>query len=134
MPADPNAFLSSTRNPVDGDQDFMQTVFFEVPDSITSTLYFAVDNPGSTGIAPDEGGTTHMSRFNLFGGPGCYSNPNARALIVAGNNKYIGNMIDWHYDDAAGWNTAGWAYFGGVSPTQGEHIGNKYYFKITVGR
>ncbi len=131
MPSDPNAYLSSTRNAIDGDQDFMQTVFFEVPDSITSTLYFAVNNPGVTGAAPDEGGLS-MSRFNLFGGPGCYSDPSARGLIVAGNDKYIGNMLDWHWDNAVGWNTAGWAYFGGVSPTQGEHIGNKYYFKITV--
>jgi hypothetical protein len=132
MPADPNAYLSSTRNLADGDHDFMQTVFFEVPDTLTSTLYFAVNNPASTGVTPDQGASTHMARFNLFGGPGCYSDPAARSNTVAGNDKYIGNMLDWHWDDEAGWSTAGWAYFDGVSPSQGEHIGNKYYFKITV--
>ena len=25
-----------------------------------------------------------------------------------------------------------WVYFNGVSPSQGEHIGNKYYFRLTA--
>ena len=119
-----------------GDHDGVMVVFFEVPDTTTSTLYFAVNDPGYDGIYPDEG-TTGNTGYYLVGGAGAISDGNSRlvhypskTLARTGNvlSSFTGLGGALEYNGSNEY----WVYFPGVSPSQGEHIGNKYYFKIVA--
>ena len=136
MPPDPNNFLQITGQQGLGSYDRLNVVFFEVPDTETSLLYFAVFDPGvsNTGrdqvSGPNDTTTTHY----LVGGSGCLSNSNStkwyysEAELTAGQHLtgiVLGEMT-YPGTDADGQ----WVYFAGVLPSQGEHIGNKYYFKV----
>ena len=48
IPAEATNYIQTTANAANGDQDAYMVVFYEVPDTITSTLYFAINHPGCT--------------------------------------------------------------------------------------
>jgi hypothetical protein len=110
-------------------------VFYEVPDTITSTLYFAVNHPGidtATPTAPnnpDQGTVGASWYYYLVGGTGTLSSATSRQLTFANLSEATTGTI---LDTKSYTNENGWNYFTGVSPSQGEHIGNKYYFKVVA--
>ena len=131
IPSDPNLWLVSSSTTGSGDRDQINVAFFEIPDTVTSTLYFAINNPGITGADPDQnlaGG--FATDYTLIGGSGTLSNSQSKQTeYVTGGSPYIGTQLgQLSYTDT----TSGWVYFPGVSPSQGEHIGNKYYFKVVI--
>ena len=133
LPSNANNWLQSASTTGNGDIDRVNVIFFEVPDTTTSTLYFAVNDPGVDGAAPDQGiGTTS---FYLVGGSGALSDPNSRLRDYSADQSLArtGVVLSSYTADDSGPYNNGWYYFPqGVSPSQGEHIGNRYFFKIVA--
>ncbi|MCK4542302.1 MAG: hypothetical protein KAU17_08720, partial [Spirochaetales bacterium] len=131
IPADLNNWLSSASTVGAGDRDQINVVFFEIPDTVSSTLYFAINHPGITGVSPDQNTAAagQDTVFTLIGGAGALSHQESRQIEYSTGSPYQGTQLgQMSYIDT----TTGWVYFPGVSPSQGEHIGNKYYFKVVV--
>ncbi|MBN2656785.1 MAG: hypothetical protein JXR86_06975, partial [Spirochaetales bacterium] len=147
IPGESENWLQVTGATANGDPDGIQVVFFEVNDSITDTLYFAVRDPGTDTTYPDTGGTG-TTDFYLIGGSGTLSDPLSRLVYFSATNfpgiwtnepaasnatySRIGNQLAHFSASNESEYNDGWVYFPGVNPNQGEHIGNKYYFKVTV--
>ena len=74
-------------------------------------------------------------KFTLVGGSGTISSALSKKYYYTAYDEaytpatetsgYLSQLV---YGDAD--TTGGWVYFGAVSPSQGEHIGSKYYFKV----
>jgi len=135
------SWLANSRQTGGGDLDRVNVVFFEVPDSLSSTIYFAVKDPGSNGTIgtfPDYNAASgNETTFTLLGGEAAFTGSNSRLTYYATtSNAYQGEVLDSfsrsNETDADLAADSGWKYFAGVSPSQGEHIGNKYYFKVVV--
>ncbi|HPE36990.1 MAG TPA: hypothetical protein PK625_07560, partial [Spirochaetales bacterium] len=122
MPANPNAWLSISYDTALGGFDIYNVSFFEVPDSVNDTLYFGVNDSRNSNTAPDAGGTG-TTTFYLIGGSGTLSDPTSRRLSFADLGEATTGTILAQID-ATNLNYAGWRYFSGVLPSQGEHIGN----------
>lgn len=117
-----------------GDDDFVQTFFFAVPQSFNQPVYIRVYDPDAGGtIDENRGGFNTKTRFTVYGGPGAHSNPDARKQDPVGNfrsgvqlaTKTFGN--DANYDGK-------WYTFGPFSPIEGElqpEFGG-YLFKIII--
>ena len=135
IPKETNNYLQVTGVTADGGLDTVNVAFFEIPDTVTSTLYFAIRSPENDASNVEDTGGAGNTTYYLIGGSGALSDVKSRQLMydageMAGNDHLTGTIIDS--------NTFGssyaqeWYYFSGVSPSQGEHIANKYYFKIVT--
>ncbi len=134
-------WLYSGANTATGDYTGANVVFFSVPDTTTSTLYFAVRNPDVDADATLANSEPDLSvangppwvNYTLIGGTGAYSAAAGQHLTYANANS--GGTV---LDTIAGSSYTGafrvgtWVYFNGVLPKQGEHIGNRYYFRLTA--
>ena len=135
IPAEANNYIQTTGATVNGDQDPYMVVFYEVPDTITSTLYFAVNHPGINTTTPappnnpDQLVAADTWTYYLVGGTGTLSSATSRQLTFANDAEATTGTI---LDTRSFTNETGWHYFSGVNPSQGERIGNKYYFKIVA--
>lgn len=134
--------ITSTQN---GDNDSVQVIFLEVPDTLTTTLYVRVYDPDvgdnfdelcrpSTGCPESIWDTS--TTFSLYGGSGAYTDPAARqATFITPTDPGIttGTLITPSYTFTQGaaldrtWVTL-WSF----APGEGEHVGNKYVFKLSV--
>ncbi len=115
-----------------GDDDFAQTFFFKVPKDFNKPLYFRVYDPECSGDIDEQNDDYNTAtRFSVYGGTGCISNKDSRALDPVGEWK-SGNLLDakvftskTNYDKA-------WYTFGPFNPSEGElseeHGG--YIFKM----
>ncbi len=151
IPQGTDNWLSGAGTPGSGDVDGLNVVFFEIPDTVTGPIYFAIEDPGIV----EDGGTPGTAlnpqdqwiidagermTFTLVGGDGAFSNPVSRKYKYSTKadvySSGTGIQLDQHIytpDAVAGAlnpETTGWIYFNPVYPSQGEHIGNKYYFKV----
>ncbi|MDA8425857.1 MAG: hypothetical protein M0Z80_06925, partial [Treponema sp.] len=127
----------------DGDQTGANVVFFEIPDTTTQTLYFAIRNPNIDTLNDLAGGTSNpdhwtsgaspnLVNYALIGGTGAYSAAAGKHLSPTTANTG-GTLLDSKTGTTySGVFSENWVYFNGVSPSQGEHIGNKYYFRLTA--
>ncbi len=119
-----------------GDDDFSQTFFFIVPKAFTHPIYIRVYDPevgGNHDVLNGEFDT--KMKYELYGGPGAYSNPDAREIDPVGEYK-SGNLIasktfgvNPEYDDQ-------WYTFGPINPLEGEFIdqfGGHVFKLITEG-
>jgi hypothetical protein len=112
--------------------DAVSVSFFEIPDTVTSMVYFGIFDSRNSAISPDTGGANNTV-FYLIGGSGALSDPDARKIYYPGGDtsyKDTGQLLDTLTANAV--NYSGWRYFVGVNPSQGEHIGNKYYFRVVA--
>ncbi|MCD6066655.1 MAG: hypothetical protein K0S33_1481 [Bacteroidetes bacterium] len=117
-----------------GDDDFVQTFFFTIPENYKSPVYFRVFDPDVAGaIDENHAAFNSKTRFTIFGGKGAHSEPAAKKQDPVGNfksgvqlaSKTFGNEKE--YDN-------GWYTFGPFNPKEGElqsEFGG-YIFKITA--
>ncbi len=133
IPKETANWLQVAGDSTNGDVDGIHVIFFEVPDTITSTLYFGINDPGCDDTYPDQG-APGITYFYLVGGAGTLSDSNSRLIDYTGNEALsrTGTVLDSFQADSGGPYNNQWVYFSGVLPGQGEHIGSKYYFKIVV--
>ncbi|WP_020614613.1 beta strand repeat-containing protein, partial [Sediminispirochaeta bajacaliforniensis] len=121
-----------------GDRDRVNVIFYEIPNTISGTIYFAIRDPGNDGTHPDYSGTGGHFRvdYYLYGGSGAYSDTTSRLQDYSGSQSSAiaaGTELDsYTADTETDSSDNGWVYFTGVSPSEGEKIGNKYYFKIAI--
>jgi hypothetical protein len=122
----------------DGDDDYVQVIFFEVPDGTPDELYvriFDADTGGGGLLDPiDElnGAWNTVMAYTLRGGDGAYTHPDARSSHpgAAGINSgtlvltaTIGVSLTW--DQA-------WYPLGPFSASDGESVGSSRVFKLVV--
>lgn len=117
-----------------GDDDFIQIIFFSIPQSYQDPIFIRVYDPDTGGTFDEQKGAwdTKMT-YSVFGGKGACSNDDAKRIKRNGNYK-SGAMLgsrafaeDPRYDGK-------WYSFGPFNPSEGELLadygGN--IFKIIV--
>jgi len=138
IPKEAENWLQVTGQADLGGMDIVNVVFFEIPDTEASTLYFAVRSPETDGTNVEDD-TTYgdgvTTTYTLIGGSGTLSDSKSRQLQytageLASNDHLTGTIL--HTQGFTNTYAQEWFYFPGVSPDQGEHIGNKYYFKVVT--
>ncbi len=137
LTATTQSWLGNANTTGSGDLDRVNVIFFEIPSSVTSDLYFAVKDPGANGtIFPDYNNFASgdpSTTFTLIGGQYALTGSTARERLYATTSQAyqgdtLGSISRTNEVDAGD----GWVYFGGVNPALGELVGNKRYFKIVV--
>ncbi len=136
IPAEPGNYLAIAGNQTVGDRDATTVVFFQVPVGVTDTLYFGVFDADSGAAAFPDTGTDTPTTFSLYGGPGALSDPATIAASYTdevGKNPNTGTLLVSRTADATETDlNQAWTYMPGVAPSQGERIGNFYFFKMVV--
>lgn len=135
IPKESSNYLQITGQTGLGGLDTVNVVFFEIPDTVTSTLYFAIRSPENDGANAEDDGNAGNTTYYLIGGTGTLSDSKSRQLMydageMAGNDHLTGTILDSNTFGASYGQE--WYYFSDVSPSQGEHIANKYYFKVVT--
>jgi hypothetical protein len=115
-----------------GDDDFSQVFFLSIPQQETDPFYIRVFDP-DVGGEHDEiySGADTKTKFSIYGGNGCWSEPDAQLVDPVGNYK-AGVLLDSKtflesekYDNS-------WYSFGPLDPKEGEYVEEfgGYVFKI----
>jgi hypothetical protein len=115
-----------------GDDDFCQIFFFLIPEDFDDPVYIRIFDPDCGGKV-DEININYNTRteFSIFGGRGCWSDPDAQGTQPEGNYR-SGNLLasktfgfDPEYDGQ-------WYSFGPFNPKDGEYSEKDlgYIFKI----
>ena len=88
-------YLGGSCRTSNGDEDGMNVIFYQVPDTITGTLYFEIYSPGTNSGTNtlDTGNAGAMTTtFTLIGGSGAYSGSNSRAINYALAPEGVGGI------------------------------------------
>lgn len=103
-----------------GDDDYCQIFFFSVPVEFDQPVYFRVYDPDCGGEVDEvnEGFNT-FTRFSVYGGEGCISNPDSRETDPVGNFK-SGNLLATKTFGSKTEYDQNWYTFGPFNPTEGE--------------
>lgn len=131
-------FGTSNGSPFNGDNDQVQIIFLEIPDTITDTLYVRIFDPDvGTDTTYDEphGGWDTATTFSLYGGAGVYTDPAARQAIYTSTTDAgisSGTLIVSQTFAVSDTLNGAWYPFATVDPTQGESAGDKRIFKLSV--
>lgn len=115
-----------------GDDDNSQTFFFKIKKEFKEPIYFRVFDPDCVGMHDEANSAFNtMTKFSVFGGSGCITNPDATGTDPSGNYK-SGNMLATKtfgqkedYDN-------NWYTFGPFNPSEGEYSQKYggYIFKV----
>ena len=123
----------------EGDNDKVQVIFFELPDSLpdTTTLYFNVFDPDCGGLLDTSATCNMTTTFSILGGSGAYSDPLARAPFFTDANRagiLAGTLLVSHTFGSGAVYSNTWVALNTVTVpiTAGEHIDGKYIFKLAV--
>jgi hypothetical protein len=117
-----------------GDDDFVQIIFFSIPETFDAPVFIRVYDPDTGGeIDEQKGEWDTMMRFSVYGGDGACSEEDARRSNLEGN--YLsGNLLatrsfaeNPRYDN-------NWYTFGPFNPTEGELLPEYggYIFKLVI--
>ena len=105
-----------------GDDDYSQTFFFVIPKAFTHPIYIRVFDPDVGGQHDVINGAFNTKmKYQLYGGPGAYTNPDARAIDPVGEYKSgillaskVFGMSE-EYDNK-------WYAIGPINPLEGEFV------------
>lgn len=115
-----------------GDDDFSQVFFLSIPKNETDPFYIRVFDP-DVGGEHDEiyGSADTKTKFSVFGGDRCWSEPDAQQTQPIGNYK-SGILLDSKTFGESDKYDNGWYSFGPIDPKEGELIEefDGYVFKI----
>jgi hypothetical protein len=136
IPREAANYLNVTGSADNGDHDTVMVLFYEVPDTAAGMIYFGINDPSSNDPGPDTLGIpdlgTGTTNYYLYGGSGALSHPNSQLVDYPIVPSALGTPGGTVLDSIIGVTSDTWEYFAGVDVTQGEKIGNKYYFKIVA--
>lgn len=117
-----------------GDDDFSQAFFFFIPEEYDQPFYIRVFDPDTGGEVDEVAGEFNTRQvYEVYGGDGVWSEPDARETSPQGNYK-SGTLlasrafaVNPRYDN-------GWYTFGPFNPAQGEYadVFNGRIFKVIV--
>jgi hypothetical protein len=114
--------FGSNADPSWGDDDFCQVFFCIIPENVTRPVYLRVFDPDTGGELDEvKGEFDTRIRFSLYGGKGCWTEEDAKAVNPTGNYK-SGQLLftkifssDEKYDQ-------NWYSFGPINPREGEYV------------
>jgi hypothetical protein len=115
-----------------GDDDNSQTFFFKVKKEFKEPIYFRVFDPDCTGMHDEANNAFNtMTKFSVYGGAGCITNPDATGTDPSGNYK-SGNMLATKTFGQKDDYDNGWYTFGPFNPSEGEYAQKYggYIFKV----
>jgi len=105
-----------------GDDDFCQIFFFMVPDSYTEPLYIRVYDPDTGGELDELKGDFNTTvRFSVYGGPGTWSDTDAKNENPTGNFE-SGSLLATRSFGQSDRYDQKWFSFGPYNPKEGEYI------------
>jgi hypothetical protein len=117
-----------------GDDDFVQIIFFSIPESHQSAIYIRVFDPDIGGTFDEQKGAwdTRMI-YSVFGGKGACSDPDARKIKRDGNYKSGTILASRTFREDARYDGQ-WYTFGPFNPAEGELLQDYggYVFKFIV--
>lgn len=117
-----------------GDDDFSQTIFFNIPKNQTTPFYIRIFDP-ETGGEHDEksAGWDTKTKFTLYGGKDAFSDPDARNVDPKGNYK-SGTLIESKTYGGDESTDNKWVALGPFNPMQGELVEDfsGYIFKLII--
>ncbi|MDR2927818.1 MAG: hypothetical protein LBV41_06440 [Cytophagaceae bacterium] len=119
-----------------GDDDFIQIIFFSIPESYQTPVYIRVYDPDVGGAVDElQGVWNTRTTFSIFGGAGACSSKDAQKIERDGNYK-SGTMLASRAfaEDKRGQYDGKWFTFGPFDPKAGELLPDYggYVFKIVV--
>ncbi len=117
-----------------GDDDFCEIFFILVPANYIQPFYIRVFDPNCGGQYDEAKGPFNTkTSFSIYGGKGCYTDPDSKNIDPKGNYK-AGNLLaskifadDAKYDN-------NWYSFGPFNPSEGEMVTDfgGHIFKLIV--
>ncbi len=128
-------FGKAGTSPGYGDDDQIQLIFFEIPATVTHTLYLRIYDPDCGGGVDERYGSWNTeTRFSLYGEQGAYTEPEAKLHHPTDTGVTSGALL---FRETFGVNSltdGRWYTFADVAPTAGEYISanNTYVFKLSV--
>jgi hypothetical protein len=130
-------FGTAGTSPGNGDNDQVQVIFLTVPNTITDTLYVRILDPdvGGSGVFDERsGGWDTSTAFSLYGGRDAYSSPAARQATFVPSHPGIssGTLINSQTFAEDALLDGNWYTLAAVNPNQGEAVGSRYIFKLSV--
>ncbi|WMJ74028.1 hypothetical protein RCC89_12765 [Cytophagaceae bacterium ABcell3] len=115
-----------------GDDDFSQTFFFVIPPDQKKPVFIRVYDP-DTGGSYDEvkGVADTKTKFSIYGGKGCITDPAATSVDPEGKNK-SGILIASKTFGNQSMYDKNWYSFGPFNPVEGEYVKEYggYVFKV----
>ena len=104
-----------------GDDDFSQTFFFAIPKDYKDPFYIRVYDP-DIGGKTDELNNFWNTRmvYSIYGGKGCYTNPDANGISPTGNYK-SGTLLATRTFGMDNKLDERWFTFGPFNPADGEY-------------
>jgi len=115
-----------------GDDDFIQIIFFSIPESHQAPIYIRVFDPDTGGEFDEKRGEwdTRMT-YSIFGGRGACSDDAARRIKRDGNYKSGTLLASRTFGADPRWDQK-WYTFGPFNPTEGEFLPDYggYIFKF----
>jgi hypothetical protein len=125
----------------DGDNDHVQLIFFDMPDTVTNSVYIRIYDPDTWGPSIMEGldrfrepapGWDTVVRFSVYGGPGAYSAPAARVSNPSTDGIVSGDLLATHVFSVDESLNLNWYTFGPFTASAAEHVSGRSVFKLAV--
>jgi hypothetical protein len=105
-----------------GDDDFCQVFFILIPTNYIQPFYVRVFDPDCGGQFDEAKGPFNTkTAFNIYGGKGCYSDPDSKNTDPKGNYKAGNLLATKNFADDAKYDN-NWYTFGPINPSEGEMV------------
>ena len=117
-----------------GDDDFLQIIFFSVPETYQAPIYIRVFDPDVGGAHDEQKGEWNTrTTFSIYGGKEACSHEDARRIKKEGNYK-SGTLLKTATYAANPRYDGQWVTFGPFNPNEGELLSDYggYVFKVLV--
>jgi hypothetical protein len=107
-----------------GDDDFVQTFFFVIPEKFNKPIYLRVYDPDCGGDIDElNGAWDSQTTFTVYGGKKCWSDEAAIAPHPDKAGKFrSGNLLASKTFGGESKYDKGWYTFGPFNPTEGEYV------------
>ena len=131
-------FGTAGTSPANGDNDQVQVIFMEIPNTFTNPLYVRLYDAdvGGAGLFDEQyGGWDTATTFSLYGGSDAYTDPaaqQARFGTTTDPGISSGNLIASQTFTVNAMLDRAWYLFATVDPSQGEAVGDRIVFKLSV--
>ena len=117
----------------EGDNDFIQVIYIELPQSLTDTVYLRIYDADCGGSLDSRYGEYDTeTRFTLYGGMGAFSAPTAKNVTPSEKDRRAGIVIKCEKFGIDNFRDNQWYNFAAFTALQGEEIGGKRFFKLLV--
>jgi hypothetical protein len=105
-----------------GDDDFCQIFFILVPTNYIQPFYIRIFDPDCSGMHDEPKGPYNTkTSFSVYGGKGCYTDPDSKNTDPKGNYKAGNLLISKTFGDDSKYDNQ-WYTMGPFNPSEGEMV------------